>query len=332
LSINLANEPYHTENTNTGFIFHGGLTALERLQSNDSTQTIVLNTLALLLFRALARLPLALLQSLGSFFGALTRRVDGRYRHNLRANLAQAGLLDHHNERRSAREAGKSAFELPFLWLRPAADTLALTSTRNWHLVEQARAQGRGIIFLTPHLGCFEVTAQYIAGNPRDGAPITVLYREPRKAWLRLLVESSRGRHNLTLARADLGGVRRLVRALRRGEAVGLLPDQVPGQGEGVWAPFFGRPAYTMTLPARLQEMSGAVILFVHGERLPNGTGWVMHVHPFDVTLSGDAQARATQVNGALEQIIRQCPQQYFWGYNRYKVPAGSQPPAEPGA
>lgn len=276
-----------------------------------------------LLFQCLARLPLPWLHRCGAVLGKLVLRIDRRYREQVRGNLLQAGLLTPENERASAAEAGKGALELAYVWLRPPGELLSRTETRNWHLVEQARAAGHGILFLTPHLGCFEITAQHYADNPRDGAPITVLYRKPRKAWLQPLVEQGRGRPNLDLAPADLRGVRKLVRALRRGEAVGLLPDQVPSQGEGVWAPFFGKPAYTMTLPARLHELTGATILLAHGERLAEGAGWVVHIHPFSPTLQGDAQARATQVNAALEEVIRLCPQQYVWGYNRYKIPAG---------
>ena len=156
--------------------------------------------------------------------------------------------------------------------------------------------RGRGIVFLTPHLGCFEVTAQYYA-NAGAGAPLTVLYRPPRKAWLAPLVERRRARGNLKLAPADLTGVRRLLRALKRGEAIGMLPDQVPSNGEGVWARFFGKPAYTMTLPARLVRSTGATVLLASGERLADGAGWVVHFSSVDEGLDDEAGARgrATQ-------------------------------------
>ena len=98
-----------------------------------------------------------------------------------------------------------------------------------------------------------------------------MLYRPARKAWLRELVDTSRTRPGLAVAPATLAGVRQMMRALRRGEAVGLLPDQVPPDGMGVWAPFFGRPAYTMTLAARLVQQTGAALLLAWGERLPRG-------------------------------------------------------------
>jgi KDO2-lipid IV(A) lauroyltransferase len=113
---------------------------------------------------------------------------------------------------------------------------------------------------------------------------------------------------------------------------VGLLPDQVPSRGEGVWAPFFGRPAYTMTLPARLAREHGALVLLVWARRLPRGAGFTLHWHRLDTPLTGEAMADATILNAAMEGLIRACPEQYLWSYKRYKVPAGVKPPGQPAA
>jgi KDO2-lipid IV(A) lauroyltransferase len=194
-----------------------------------------------------------------------------------------------------------------------------------WNLVEDAWREGRGILFLTPHLGCFEISAQYYASQ----RPMTVLYRRPKQDWLAPLIEQGRGA-NLTLAPADVSGVRRLLKALKRGEAVGILPDQVPGNGEGAWLPFFGRPAYTMTLAARLAQSvpGGATVLLAYAERLHYGAGFHLKLYPLTAPLAGDLLQRATQLNRELEMLIRHCPEQYLWGYNRYKVPAGVEPPS----
>ncbi len=282
----------------------------------------------LFIFKLLSYLPLRLLQAIGAGLGQLTYLCSPGVRRELRANLAQAGYHDPALARAAAREAGKSMLELPFVWLRPSADVLARTSTEQWQLIDAARQTGRGILFLTPHLGCFEITAQHFATRPEDGEPITVLYRPPRKALFRPLLEGARQRKNLILAPADLSGVKRLVRALRQNQAVGLLPDQVPSRGEGIFAPHFGRLAYTMTLPARLVEMSGATILLAFGERLPKGRGWIVHIAPFAASLSGSPEERAAQINLALEALIRRCPAQYLWGYRRYKLPRGVSRPA----
>ena len=282
------------------------------------------------LARLLSCLPLSVLHSWGALLGRLVAAVAPSYRRHLIENLAQAGFdatRDTQLARNAAEQAGKGALELAWVWMRPQADVLAHTTASGWASVEAARTAGKGIVFLTPHLGCFEVTAQFLANNAAAAAPLTVLYRPPRKAWLAPLVEGSRARQNLKLAPADVSGVRRLARALKRGEAIGMLPDQVPSRGEGVWAPFFGKPAYTMTLPARLRRTTDAAIVLAYGERLDHARGWLLHFEHLDVTLSDDATEAATQINLAMEGLIRRLPAQYLWGYNRYKVPRSASAP-----
>jgi KDO2-lipid IV(A) lauroyltransferase len=159
---------------------------------------------------------------------------------------------------------------------------------------------------------------------------MTVLYRIPRKAVLRDIVATGRAAEGLKLAPADLKGVRMLMKAMKAREVVGILPDQVPSQGEGAWAPFFGRWAYTMTLPARLAHQFDAIVLFVYGERLPNGRGYRIHLRRLEEPFTGDPAQDAARMNRGLESLIRECPAQYLWGYNRYKIPAGAErPPPE---
>ena len=131
------------------------------------------------------------------------------------------------------------------------------------------------------------------------------------------MILEGRKREHLHLAPADLSGVRLLIKALKKGQAVGMLPDQAPKLGEGTWLDFFGKPAYTMTLAARLTE-TGATTLMAWGERLPNGRGYRLHLHPPREALSGSTVDRAQQINREIEALVRQCPTQYLWGYNRY--------------
>jgi KDO2-lipid IV(A) lauroyltransferase len=113
-----------------------------------------------------------------------------------------------------------------------------------------------------------------------------------------------------------------LIKALRRGEAIGILPDQAPGVGEGEWANFFGRPAYTMTLVSRLQASTGAAVVMAFAERLPGGAGYSLHLE----RVTADPLTPVA-LNRAVERVVSRCPGQYLWGYNRYKVPAGAEPP-----
>ena len=270
------------------------------------------------LFRLLSAWPLPLLHLAGAALGWLAFLLSPTYRRRFLANVRQAGYR-FAQVRRAVAEAGKLVAETPRLWFGAPAPVLWDGAER----IEALRAQGRGIVFLTPHLGCFEVTAQAYAA--RFGR-ITVLYRPARKEWLRDLVATSRTRPNMDAVPTTLAGVRQMLRALKAGEAVGLLPDQVPPRGLGVWAPFFGQEAYTMTLPARLARQTGAALLLAWGERLPHGRGYCVHLHPWEGELADDPAAAARQVNAAMEGLVRAGPQQYLWGYARYKNPREEAP------
>ena len=160
---------------------------------------------------------------------------------------------------------------------------------------------------------------------------ILAMYRPHKLAWVDRVLREGRdagaGVDGTHVAPATLGGVRRILKHLRRGGTTFILPDQVPGVGEGEWVEFFGRPAYTMTLVGRLQQASGAVLVFCYAERLAAGAGYAMHFRPFEGELPGDGPAAARKVNEGVEGLVRECPQQYLWGYNRYKRPAGAPPP-----
>ena len=282
-----------------------------------------------LIFKFVSILPLWLLHALGAAAGWLTFAASPIYRQRFRANVATAGL-PWSAARPAIAAAGRMIAETPWLWLRPDAHKLG--RKLQWtgaELIEAALAHQRGLVLLTPHLGCFEICAQAYAERFAEGVagvpqPITVLFRPAKQAWLRRVVDGSRGRSGLATAPATLGGVRQMIRALRHGHTIGLLPDQVPPEGLGVWAPFFGRPAYTMTLAARLLQQTGAAVLLIWGERQPGGQGYTVHVLPAP-TVSKDASpdAAAATINAAMEQLIRLAPGQYLWGYHRYKKPRG---------
>ncbi|WP_295006911.1 lysophospholipid acyltransferase family protein [uncultured Dechloromonas sp.] len=277
------------------------------------------------LFRLLSLLPLCVLHALGGLLGRLIYWLSPTYRRHVQENLAQAGI-DPSIRGAVAAETGKQMVELSRIWMRPLDEAVPLVAeVVGWELVEAARQAGKGIVFLTPHLGCFEITAQYLSSF----GDITVLYREPKSAAANDLILMGRKREHLHLAPADLSGVRALIKALKKGQMVGMLPDQAPKTGEGVWLKFFGRYAYTMTLAARLTE-TDAVSLLTWGERLPGGRGFRIHFAQPSAPLSGPTIERAQQINHEIEALIRQCPSQYLWGYNRYKRPGGAEaPPAE---
>jgi KDO2-lipid IV(A) lauroyltransferase len=275
------------------------------------------------LFRLASWLPLPMLHALGWVLGWLSFGLSGRYRRRLFAHARQAGFSSE-TALASVGESGKLVAELPRLWLgRPVR-----VEWEGSEHIEAALKNQRGVLFLTPHLGCFEVAAQAYAQRFGDRQPTTVLFRPARKAWLRDLMDGARERPGLLTAPTTLAGVKQLIKALKVGQAVGLLPDQVPPAGQGVWAPFFGREAYTMTLSARLVHAANAQLLLAWCERLSWGRGYRVHVRPFEQAgvgpLSQDAVEAAAQINKGMEMLVRECPQQYLWSYDRYKAPASA--------
>ena len=274
-----------------------------------------------LLFRLLSALPLSVLHLLGSALGWLVYLASPSYRRRLRGNIEGAGFGQHLHA--AVAESGKAIVELAFVWCAPPERVARLATDENWDAVQTVLDRGQGILVLTPHLGCFEITAQQIALRTK----LTVMYRPPKKAALKPLIEGARARHNLFLAPANLSGVRILAKCLKRGEPIGVLPDQVPQEGEGVWAPFFGRSAYSMTLPSKLAKLGNAAIILVYAERRARGQGFIVRFVPFDGDLAGSAAEQATIINRAMEQLIARAPAQYFWSYNRYKQPDGVAAP-----
>ena len=275
--------------------------------------------MANVLMRLAAKLPLVVAHAAGWFLGWLMYLASPRYRQHLAENLAAAGYGANPRVRREAiAAAGCLLTELPALWLRPHAVVAGLVrEVSGWELVVSAQAAGRGIVFLTPHHGCFEISAQYGSFH----FPMTIMYRPPKLAWLAPFMRVGRERPGVRLAPADRSGVRELLAALKRHAAIGILPDQVPGIGEGEWADFFGRPAYTMTLAPRLAGRRDTVCLIAFARRLPWGRGYALSIRALAPALPGEAQTR--RLNRALEELIRECPGQYLWGYNRYKKPTG---------
>ena len=275
----------------------------------------------ILLFRFFSVWPLWALHALGAVLGWVVFALSPTYRRHLLAHAAQANV-SRADALASVAEAGKMVAELPRLWM---GAPVPVSMTGREH-IEAAQASGQGVLFLTPHMGCFEMTARAYAEQfgQVPGRAMTVLFRPPRQAWLREVVAAARQGPGLETAPTTLAGVKQLVKALRSGAAVGLLPDQVPPDGQGVWAPFFGRAAYTMTLSARLAQTPRTALLLAWGERLGWGRGYVVHVLPGHAApLPADPVAACTAINAAMERLVLAGPRQYLWGYARYKNPRG---------
>ncbi|NDY92705.1 lysophospholipid acyltransferase family protein [Ideonella livida] len=284
------------------------------------------------LLKWVGRWPLRAVHAVGGMVGWAVWLGSAGYRRRLAAHAAQAGL-DPATRRASVAEVGRMFVEVPWMWFRDR-DQPRTRHVLRWEgaeYVEQALAAGKGLIVLTPHLGNFELNGVAYAERWGHLKPITCLYRPARQDWLARLQVGARDGPGMRTAPASLSGVRQMIRALRQGETLGILPDQVPPDGQGVWAEFFGRRAYTMTLAARLVHQTGCAVLLTWCERLPGARGYVMHYAPLSLPPVEAGEAAAAQaVNEGMAWVIRQAPAQYLWGYNRYKGPRRT--PAEPAA
>jgi KDO2-lipid IV(A) lauroyltransferase len=267
--------------------------------------------------KLLSYLPLSMIHNIGAIFGWLFHLLIPKTKAILVENMQYSGLFSVGKACEQAiaqniAESGKTIIESLAMWAADDKRVLGwVKQVKGWNHAEQAVTKGKGIIFLTPHLGSFEITSVFYAAQ----YPITVLYRPPRKKWLETLMIKGRSKGQVHLAPTNRLGVKMLLQALNRGEAIGILPDQIASKGEGEWAPFFGRPAYTMALVSRLAEKTGAAVLMAFGERLPNGLGFVIHITQLD---TADVATPAS-LNQAIEKQVRQAPLQYLWNYNRHK-------------
>lgn len=273
----------------------------------------------------ISRLPLNFLRLVGRWVGALIYRFDQRYQAEINRNLTRAGLYSETMARAVAREQGAQAIEAPWVWGRSRKEVLSKCriDDASVAVLNEALTSGRAIVFLTPHLGCYEVGPMMVAERWLKGSDrqFAILYRVPRKSYLRDIVGKGRVSENIVPASADLKGVRQILKIMKAGGIAGILPDQVPSHGEGVWAPFFGEKAYTMTFPLKLARQFKAQVIMARMQR--EAEGWCMYVKGWDYVLSGDEKKDAEAMNQFIEETILCCPQQYLWSYKRYKCPRG---------
>ena len=280
----------------------------------------ILSVLGVSLLRLVSkRVPLAANQALGAALAGAIAALKPKARRIAATNLAvcfpQAPPAERKRiMRRSFRETGKLAFELDYLWHTGASGIRTLVKEVEGEEV-RLRAEARGcVVYATPHLGCWELAGLYVALE----RPLHCLYKQAPFAAAERFIRSGREAGGLKLCLSNPQGVKRLLRALAAGENVGILPDQVPPRGYGVHAPFFGRPAYTMTLLGNLARR--APVVFAFAERLPRGRGYRMvFTEPPAEIYDPDTVVAATAVNAAVENLVRRCPQQYFWTYKRFE-------------
>ena len=264
----------------------------------------------------LSLLPLSALRGLGAWIGRMAYCLDKKYARSIQTNASIAGYDSPEFWLENAGHVGQGAAELAYLWSNKVSKILPHVKVTGWDAVEQLRAQGRGILMLTPHMGAFELLSLWIGAH----APFVAMYRQPRIAAVESIMLAGRERFDVQMATADIKGIRVMLRHLKNKGLVGLLPDQVPdGQGEAVVADVFGRPAMTMTLPAKLLRQTGAGLVIMFAKRVAAPHRFELYFEVVDAAMTGEPATDALTINQYMEKLIRMAPEQYLWNYNRYK-------------
>ena len=280
------------------------------------------------LLRLIGRLPLRVLHAAGAGLGRVFWWTNGVERHHTLVNfslvLTEYGEKERQKTaRRSLRETGKSLVEIAKVWgIGPQAALELVREVENEDLFTAALAAGKGVIIAAPHLGCWELLNLWLCSR----TPMAIVYRPPRRAALEPLLVRARGGFSPEQVRAEGAGVRTLYKRLQAGGTVGILPDQQPKQGDGVFAPFFGVPALTMVLVSRLAQRTGATVLFAFAERLPRGEGFRIRFRAApDGIADTELTTAVTALNQGVEDCVRLAFEQYQWHYKRFQLrPDGS--------
>jgi len=277
-----------------------------------------MNKIILKLFKILfSCIPLLLTQVIGILIGYIFHMTNKESRFLLIENLTRSNIYKNPVSLNKAinkniRETGKTIMESLAIWSSQQSRVLSwVKEVQGLDEIHKAHIRKKGIIFISPHLGCYEIASIYYGSK----YPLTVLYRPPRKKWLEKLIKDGRKKGFQTLAPTNNIGIKLILKSLNNNEAVGILPDQVANKGEGEWAEFFGRPAFTMVLVSRLAKKTGATVIMTFGERLDIGKGFKIH---FKAIPSRNISS-PRKLNKALEEIIKKAPEQYLWNYDKYK-------------
>ena len=284
--------------------------------------------LIVVLLQLLARLPLPMARAAGCGLGRLLWLLQTREAKVTAFNIGRCYPQKLPSEvvaaaRKSMCHFGRTAFEVPLVWQRDhswiESRVVAVTGLE---YLAQAKAAQQGVLIIAPHHGNWEFISRWIAGH----LPITALYEPPKNPALEPMMLAGRMRSGATLLPTNVRGVAGVIKALKRGEAAGILPDQVPPSQSGAFAPLFGFPAYTMTLIPNLLQKSSARALFCVALR--EGSGWHVHILPAEDSLySGDQAQSLAALNRGVEQCVALAPEQYQWEYKRFKkVPVGAAP------
>jgi KDO2-lipid IV(A) lauroyltransferase len=241
-----------------------------------------------------------------------------------RANASLIGHADPHLVSDTLIHAAATLHESLRFWTRPASRNLAaLTAVDGLATWQAARAKG-GVLIVAPHQGNWELLVQWLAAQ----GPFSLLYTRGESAVTDGFLKLARERHGVRAVAADAHGMKPLLRALQQDEVVGITPDQRPDGGAGLWSPFFGQPALTMSLIPRLLQRTGATPLLAAAVREGDGQ-FRLVIRPAPAAMAdADLQVATDAMNAAVEAFVRDTGLgQYQWTYKRFRGlrPDGTQ-------
>jgi KDO2-lipid IV(A) lauroyltransferase len=297
---------------------------MPKTQSKQPKQHLWAGRILKGIIRLFSWMPYWLIQRVGTAIGYLLIWLPNSHKTIAQQNLAVAyPLLNTGEQRQRLKQTlialGKVTAELGAAWCWPYKHLQPLLKeVKGQRLLEDAIAQQKGIIFLAPHMGNWELIGPIVSAQHAA----TFLYRPPNIPSVESFMVNARGRFGASLAPTNLRGVRSLIYALKNQEATVILPDQDPGESGGVYAPFFNRPARTMTLVSKLIQKTDSTVLFIVLKRLPKAQGFCLHYLPADPNIASQDEQKATAaLNRGVENCIQLAPEQYLWSYKRYRKP-----------
>lgn len=289
--------------------------------------------LAVALLSLLSWLPLPLLYRAAAPLAWIARRVPWRGHAIVRKNLELCfPELDAADRERIYRqhlvEMMRVVLESGAVWYWPGERIEAnVREVEGWDAVEAAAKRGKGVLVVGAHIGNWEILPLWISLQ----GPLTALYKAPKQPGFDRRITDSRQRFGARLVASGSPAMRRLIGGLRQGEVIGLLADQQPKQGEGVFVDFFGQPALTMTLVNRLARRTDCAVVFTSAERLPGGRGWRVRFTEAGPEIAGEDPAKSMAVmHRWLEAEIRRDPAQYLWSYKRFSRQPDGRPSPYP--
>ena len=277
------------------------------------------------LFWLVGQLPWNFLLATGRGLGHLAWRLAKRRSHIARTNirLCFPELTPEEQEnlaRRSVISTGEAILEMAGSFSNHRIDLDKRLVIKGMEHIEQARAEGKGVLLLGMHFNSIDVGSRLL-GYLMD---FYAVYRPNDNRVIDRLINQGRG--NYLKGNVPRSDIRKMIRLLRNGEVLWYAPDQDYGIAHAVFVPFFGIPAATITATSRIAKMGKAAVIPCAHYRLPGGRYQIEFGPPLENFPSGDEEADTARINRTIEHYVRKHPEQYLWVHKRFKHQPAGQP------